>query len=554
MTQSRSLQRRAFVVGLLLLGAALVFYGLKPKRSEAPPVPPVLVYEWGNDLAVTEPPESAFRESVLSDPVERAVQRFLWGTPDLLYWTQKHLPEDQDRLARRLVQELDRIVEGAPLAARNAVLTLGLLDHESVVPALLRYAKQDPDYLQVVAIQALTHSPWTPEVEDTLAELTTHPNLQVRDAAQRAVLGREGFWDQDTIVEFLTVFEGREVNVLLDEVGEKDLHFAADAVALHLQSPLTLTRQIAIRTLLRLNDPRGDEQAAVEIRSDNPDRVSLGLSIYRDATVAPPPDLAERLAEHPSSDVRLCLAQAIRPECRGFDEHSERYVSILRRLADTTSYSIKRTATKELLRHGSFENLRRYREEIRSGHGDELKEAVQFLCEEVRDSEAAELIRARVQGTVEPSDHANLLFGLRFVGNESDIAHFIQLMHRGGTPEDERGGTQTYLSKHASIYVQTFGAITIPSLIRGYRESRNTYAKLLFLDALRGVADSSEVGEFWLELIRDESLPTLIRVSAAESMPFLEGMPWGTLIPELMETVADTTLVQRLRRVLLCYY
>lgn len=334
------------------------------------------------------------------------------------------------------------------------------------------------------------------------------------------------------------------------------LDFAADAVADQLDSENLKTRQVAVRTLLRLRDPRGTQAGVEELRSGDEGRILAAITLFRDAAIPPPEPQRVALAAHPLAQVRQVLASTLGPRPDEPLEEEPSILVVLERLADDADAAVRRTAVAQLFRRGRFIGLESYRDDLRQGHGDALKESVQFLCEKLRDPEAARLIRTRLESETEARDAANLLFGLRFVGDVVDADHYIANMLAAGTLEDSRAGGQLYLSEYASLYVQDFGSAIAPRLVGAYANANTRAAKLMLLDALRGVAAEAgpESWDFVVGIVTDRSEEPAVRVAAAESLPFFDDVSRADQIQSLSREVENRQVATRLVDIFLNYF
>jgi HEAT repeat protein len=539
--------------------AALVLFPFLRGSNRPPDRAPAPGYEFANVLALPSPPTDALSAENLADSVRRIASRLEWGSPEIVAYTQRQLPQDEEtrrRLARRLEEIVRSYAEGSPLSARRFVETLGALGDLGSVSILLDYAQSGPDYLQTAAIRALAHCPSSDDVEDILARLTSSPNAMINSEARRAILGRDDFWTEQSLVDMLQFTSDSSVIRFIEEVGKRGLKFAADAVAEHLNSPQPATRKAAIQSLLQLRDPRGNVAAEEDLRREDHTLVFLTLNAYRDATTLPTEFSVKQLLPHDNAQVRQGLAAALGPSA-GEALESEGYaLAALRRLADDADAAVRRTAVANLFRRGHHQGLETYRDDLRRGHGGALKESVQFLCEELRDPAAGELIRQRLQTELDPLDEANLLFGLRFIGDPVDAEHYVSCIVRAGTSEDRRGGSQVYLSEYAALYIQDFGAAAGPALSSAMAKAVTIKGRLLMLDALRGVAKvgGPEVWEAILARLVDGEEDLVVRLAAADSLPFFDDPGLGPQVLALRDQLEDHRVVSRVLTIYVSFF
>src|SRR6185295_10780390 len=104
--------------------------------------------------------------------------------------------------------------------------------------------------------------------------------------------------------------------------------------------------------LLVLGDDRGSIAAREELNAADSHRVVVGLTLYRDARLLPPLDVARTLSDHPQGEVRRYLAQAL--AVRGDDREGGTesvVVGILQHLASDTDPVVALTALDQLWKH-----------------------------------------------------------------------------------------------------------------------------------------------------------------------------------------------------------
>ena len=545
-------------LGLVVLLAAITVVALPflgPRRDEGV-LPELGPYQWANPLKLPSIPADAYAAALWNDPVERAVRRLEWGTPDVVHWTQQNPPEPVDRFRRRIEERVPRIARSS-LVARTLLETLGVIGDERSVPLLLEYAQQDPDYLQLSALQALRGCRLDDEAETVLAVLSGHTDPQIAAAARRAVVDRPEAWDVETLRAYLTGLRGPEVHPILDRVGEAGIRELADAVALHLDERDLAARRVAIRALMRFDDARGFAAARAELGHVDDGRRLLALTLYRDVGSAPPLELAQSLARHPNPEMRRSLAQAL---AGATEQTRDAAIELLQSIADTEDAVLRETAVRVLRSLGHHESLGEYRDRVREGHGESLKEAVRFLCENLGDPSTAPLLRARLaEPDLDPVDVANLLFGLRFIGDPTqDTLWYVDSILRGGTAEDRRSVSTTYLSEFASLYVQTFGQAAVAELLGAMPQATTDRARQLILDALRGcLAADGGTPEVLAALegwAGEQSWSLETRLAVLDTLVFARTPEVGGLLRRFHDEGTQPELVQRARQLVLCYF
>lgn len=518
-------------------------------------------YTLTNSLSLVTPPSEALQDSSYGDPVRRIASRLTWGTPGIVAYTLRHLPEDPEtrrRLARELESTLARLVVSSPLTGRTVLQALGELSDPGSVPVLLEHAQGSPDFLSSVAIKALTQFPATNDILDALALLSGSNNPHIHREAERAIVSAPDFWDPPRIVSFLDAAREMEGNNLMEEVGLKAVTDAsvADAIARQLDSPLLNVRQVAIRALMRVGDPRGAAEAEQELMEQDPTRVYQALTIYRDSGRVPSVAAIRRLSRHEGAQVRQGLAESLRLYPGETEDTEAAILEVLVGLTDDRDAAVRTTAIAQLYFRGKHLGLETYRDDLREGHGGALKESVQFLCEQLGDPVAADLIRARLRTEIDPTDAANLLFGLRFVGDADDAAQYVDFVVRGGTEQDARGSGSLYLSQFAALYVQDLGPGALDALALGFERCTTDVARLMILDALRGIA--SETGPDCVDLLErlatDRALSLPVRLEVIRSFPFIDDPGTGPRFLALREDLADHQLSTALLQVYVSYY
>ncbi len=437
----------------LLVVAAVVgataWFAFASKRPPPPLEPTLAPYVFGNLLPAVHPTEAALKPDVLGDPVQRVLSRVEWGSPEIFQWTQRHLTDDpaaRADIARGLVRRYDEVVRGSPLLASRLLTAIGILGDPIGLDTLVRATATPPDYLRIAAIQALAGFPADEKIGMLYTRLTASPEEEIRRAALNEFIKRELPSDVDLVRTFIQTSEGSMVVPWLQQVASRKLCDLADACARHLARAQARVRENAILALLVCGDERGVAAAREELRAKDVRQIIVGLSIYRDSQRLPPLDEARALVVHPNGDVRRYLAQALGAKGAATDE--EAAVGLLRGLSGDRDPMVAREAIHELWQHGRHEAAAGWRDTLRHGHGGELKEAVSLLCETLKDPESATIARARLDGErLGGDDQANLLYGLRFVGDVSDVGRFVARVERAGSREDLRVGDRGWLAE-----------------------------------------------------------------------------------------------------------
>ncbi len=555
------MHRTLVVTILLILVAVLLYPWLKPAPNRPVPVASASDYQFANHLKLVSVPATGHRKRIFQDPVERIVFRLTWAGPEQVHFTQRHLPADAETLARRIGEQLEVVAASSPLAARQLVETLGILARPSSEAQLMRLANAPPDYLQVAAIQALTYMPESPSLDFLLAELSAIENESIARAANQAVLQRDyRFADEqrrmESVARMLAASEGSAAAQIIEECFRRNLVAVRDAVAAHLNSQSLLARQLAIKALLKFGDERGSRAAREELGSADSGRVSKSLNLYRDAGVDPGYEMVCDLARHPDPEVRLALASVLKPSTGPADRDRDSKIKLLQFLGQDASAQIRRQAIHSLHLHGDSTLLWPLRDQLRRGHGDALKEGVTFLCETLRDPESASLLRERLTNGGDAQDEATLLFGLRYVGEERDASFFIQRILAAGTPEDRLAGRVTWLSDFASQYLQTLGELIIRPLFGAFEKARTDRARLLIIDALRGVGGAlqTEQKHTVLAWIADTRRSEIVRIAAADSLPFFDDTRLAKRVQEMSQSLGDRSIALRLQQIFLNYF
>lgn len=555
-------RRLPLLVALLAIGAAVAF-ALVSKERGRPLEPALPAYNFANKLPAAHPPEEALRRETLADPVKRALLRVEWGTPDIFYWTQRHLPTDpQERadLARALVGRYEKVLIGAPLLGARFLQAIGTLADPSGLPTLERAARTPPALLQVAALHALSAYPLTDELRDLYAGLSS-PDVaeEVRSAAESEFMKRDVLGDVAMIRSFLEQRDGLAAVPWLLQVSTRKLTGLEEACARHLKSELPRERRCAILALLVLGDPRGAAAAREELQAKEVASLTAALTLYRDARATPPRDEMLRLADHRIGEVRKSVAQALGPWCQGADEAWA--VALLSRLTVDADPVVQRTAIEQLWKHGRTEGLAVFRDQLRSGHGNALKEAAQLLCETLKDPAAPPVIRERLKGErLDGNDTANLLFGLRFFTDPADLPLFIERIERAGGGDDLRVGSHDWLADSASIFAQTYGARATAPLVLALGRAQRPRAQLVLIDTLRGVvkgapaADAEAAAAKMLELACATDADPDVRIAAIESIPFFDEPALGARLLALRERVSDKRLADAITRIFASYF
>jgi HEAT repeat protein len=553
-------RRWPLLVVLLAIGAAVAF-ALASKQRGRSLEPTLTPYVFASALPAAHPPEAALRSDALADPVKRALLRVEWGTPDIFYWSQRHLPADpQERaaLARALVSRYEKVLVGAPLLGARFLQAIGMVADPVGLPTLERAARTPPALLQIAALHALSGFPLTDRVRDLYISLSTPDTPEeVRNAAEMEFLKRDVLGDAAMIKSFLEQRDGGEAVPWLLQVSTRKLTGLEDSCARHLASASPRARRCAILALVVLGDPRGMAAAREELQTTDLPRLTAALTIFRDGKATPPRDEMLRLADHKNGEVRKGVAQALGPWCTGPDEAWA--VALLSRLTIDPDPVVQRTAIEQLWKHGRTEGLASWRESLRSGHGNALREAAQLLCETLKDPAAPPIIRARLGGEkLDGNDQANLLYGLRFFTDPADLPLFLSRIERAGGEEDVRVGDHSWLSEFASIYVQTFGAPATAPLVESLARVKRARAELVVIDTLRGVVRgapaAAAAAERILALVCDGDADHAVRLAAIESIPFFDDAALGARLLSLREAVHDKRLADAITVVFASYF
>ncbi len=556
------MSRRIPLLIAVVATTAVVGVALLPKRSGGGSPAEIEPYLFANKLPEVHPPLEALRPELLADPVARTAARIEWGPPDVFYWSARHLPSDVDALARALLSRLEPVIVGSPLLAQRLIDALALLAAPAARRTLLTLAEAPPqnaDFLQAAAVRALTKYPYDREIADALARLSIAPIETVKHAAMDAVVKNEVIGDPETVGGFLEVLDGAEAVPFLQLVVTRRLAECADACARHLESSFVRARQTAILALLTLDDARGFAAARAELERAEPDRVALGLSLWRDARKMPPLELARKHAASSDPTVRKQVAEALGPWSKGGGEDGgesgdeEGALQLLRRLSEDSDPYVQQTAVQQLWRHGKQEAVERWRETLRHGHGAALREAAQLLCETLKDGRAAPIVRERLaKEALDGPDQANLLGGLRHVGDERDLPDYVERILRAGTPQDVRGSERTFLSEYASLHVQTFGVAAALPLAQALPRAATTRAKLALLDGLRGVAKgtagpaATSASDLVFALLLDGEAPLEVRLACIDTIAFFDDLSLGEKLLALRDRVGEKRLADRI--------
>src|SRR5688572_29763664 len=455
------MSRRVPLIVIALVVAGVAVWAFLPKRAANPGSPADLEpYAFANKLPEFRPPLTALAPNVLADPVKRTAARIEWGPPDVFYWAASRLPADpadRDALARALLAELEKVLASASLSTQRLIDALAVLAEPVARSPLMRIAEAPPpkgDFLQVSAVRALAKYPRDEEIMTLFAKLSTSPSATVRHAVMTEVMKSEELGDARTLSEYLDASEGSGAVPFLQQVGARKLVGCADACARHLDSELPRARQSAIYALLSIRDPRGFAAGSEELARPEPERVTLAITLFRDASAPPPIERARALLDSPDPTIRRELASAMGPWYEPADE--EAALQLLRRLAADGDPSVRKTAVHQHWKHGKQEAVEEWRERLRNAHGAALREAAQFLGEMIRDPAAAPILRDRLAKVrrsegllLDGADQANLLNGLRHVGGLEDAPEYVERILRAGTPQDVRASERTFLSEYA---------------------------------------------------------------------------------------------------------
>ena len=555
-------RRWPLLVVLLAIGAAVAF-ALASKQRVRTLEPTLTAYDFANALPAAHPPEAALRSDALADLVKRALLRTEWGTPDVFNWAMRHLPADPEEraaLARALVIRYEKVLIGAPLLGARFLQAIGMVADPVGLPTLLRAARTPPTLLQIAALHSLSAFPLTDELRDLYASLSTPDTPEeVRNAAELEFQKRDVLGDAAAIKSFIENRDGGEAVPWLLQVATRKLTGLEDACARHLTSASPRARRCAILALVVLGDPRGAAAAREELQSTDLPRLTAALTIFRDGRAPPPRDDMLRLADHKNGEVRKGVAQALGPWCTGADEAWA--VALLSRLTIDPDPVVQRTAIEQLWKHGRTEGLASWRDALKNGHGNALKEAAQLLCETLKDPAAPPIIRERLNGEkLDGNDQANLLFGLRFFTDPADLPLFVTRIERAGGVDDLRVGDHGWLAEFASVYVQTYGAPATAPLAEALVRAQRPRAQLVLIDTLRGVVRgaaapaSAAAAERILALACDGAADHAVRLAAIESIPFFDDPALGRRLLSLREAVHDKRLADAITVVFASYF
>jgi hypothetical protein len=446
------------------------------------------------------------------------------------------------------------VLVGSPLLAQRLIDALGLLAEPSARSALIRIAEAPPQgasFLQIAAIRALSKYPYDEALSDLFTRLTSaNVVAAVRQAAITEVVRSEIQFDAETVSGFIDSSSGLDAVPFLQEVAKRRLAGCADACARKLDDEVLRVRQTAILALLSLRDERGVAAGLEELAHAEPARAVLGLTLWRDADLLPPIDAVRPFAESRSAAMRKELAAALGAKGGGQDE--EAAIALLRRLADDSDLYVSQTAVQQLWKHGLEDGLEKWRERLRRSYGADLREAAKFLCETLRDPQAAPILRDRLaRERLDATDQANLLDGLRQVGDASDAPAYVERILRAGTKEDGRASERTFLSEYASLYVQGLGEAAVPPLVAALPRAPGPRARLALLDALRGVvkgaADADAAADAVLALLLDAGQPIEVRRAALDTIAFFDDAALGARLVELAGQVGEPELAERIR-------
>jgi hypothetical protein len=549
---------------LLVVGAAAgaIWFAFAPKRDPAALEKTLPAYVFGNTLPRVHPPESALQKDVLSDPVRRALSRIEWGPPDIVYFTQRHFPTDpklRAALARGLVLRFEETARGAPLLGVRFLQALGLLGDPAGLDAVVRAAEGGPMFLREAAIRALAGFPLTDALRDVYVQLSSDPDQEVVRIALNEFIKRENLGDAATIEGFLQSSSGANAVPWLQQVATRKLPGLADACARHLDSASPRARANAILALLVERDPRGVAAATQQLGAKDAGKVVEALSIFRDAALEPPLDRVRTLSEDASGEVRRYVAQALGPWTAAADE--EAVVAILRRLAADSDAIVQKTAVEQLWHHGRREGLEEWSERLQRGHGNELREAVQLLCEALKDQASFQVARTRLaQERLDGNDQSNLLYGLRFAADAKDLDLFVNRVAQADSPADLRVGDRGWLSEYAGVYVQSYAAAGIAPLVALLKAADRDRPRWIALDALRGVlksaagADAKAAVDAVLALAEDPRAAVGLRGAALDTLPFFDDLSLGPRLFDLRDRLGDPTLAARATTLFSSYF
>jgi hypothetical protein len=548
--------RRLLPLLVVAAVATLLAVAFWPKRDPRRPAPAELEpHAFSNALPDLHPPLAALQPAVLADPVVRCASRIEWVPPDVLYWTLRHLPDDRARLAALLIERYERVIVGSPLLAQRFVDALGEVADPSALPFLRRLAELAPpehEHLQLSAIRALAKFPRDDATEAVMLKLSADPRRAIATTAMREIVRSEELGTVEAMNGFLAANDEGDALPFLQQVGLRQLAGCADACVRHLAAKALLVRQNAIFALLAVGDARGFAAAREELDSGEEQRVLLAVTVFRDAAAPLPLDVARRLVDHPTGDMRRELALALGLGRRG--EASEAVDALLVRLAADRDPIVARAACEQLYRRGRDEAVAPWRDRVAHGYGSALREAIVFLCELVRDPATAPLLRARLDGETlaNGSDEGNLLGGLREYHDASDAPRFIRRILAAGSDADRRAGERSWLSDLAATHVQALGPGAGVALAEALQGAPTAKAELALIDALRGVLkgmapeEQARCAEQLFARIVDASRPAALRREAIDTIVFFDDARLGTRLFALRGEVGDKALTDRI--------
>jgi len=556
--------RRFLPLLVVAAAAALLAVALWPKRDPRRPPPAELEpYAFANALPALHPPLAALQPAVLADPVARCATRLEWCPPDVFWWTLRHLPDDRARLAALLMERYERVVVGSPLLAQRYVDALGEVGDPSALPFLRRLAELAPpehEHLQLAAIRALAKFPRDEATDAVMLKLSGDARRAIATTAMREIVQSEELGTVAAMDAFLAANDEGDALPFLQQVGMRRMAGCADACARHLGAKALLVRQNAMFALLAIGDERGFAAARAELDSGDEQRVLLAVTVFRDAAAPLPLDVARRLVDHATGDMRRELALALGLGRRG--EASEAVDALLARLAADADPIVARTACEQLYRRGRDEAVAPWRDRVAHGYGSALREATVFLCEVLHDPATAPLLRARLDG--EPlasgSDEGNLLGGLREYHDPADAPRFVQRILAAGSGDDRRAGERSWLSNLAATHVQALGPGAGAALVEALERAPTAKAELALLDALRGVLkgmapdEQARCAERLFARIFDSGRPAAFRREAIDTVAFFDDAQLGERLFQRRAEAGEKALSDRIVALYASFY
>lgn len=549
---------------LLLLGLTISLLALAfwPKRGGPARPAELEPFQFANTLPTLQPPLAALQPKILDDAVLRSAARIEWGPPDVMYWTCRHLPADRTRLAALLMERYEPVRAGSPLLAQRLIDALGEVRDASSISFLMRVAELAPTeevHLQLAAIRALAKFPHDDRIAELFERLTADPRPQIAATALQEVVRSDEFATADALNGLLAQYDRGEVIPVLQEVGRRRLAACAEAVLRHLDSPARRIRQNAIYALLASGDPRGLAEVERELDSGDESRVLDAVTLFRDAAVLPPPERSLALLGHRLGDVRRELAVALGTAAGSAPDPG--VDALLTRLAADVDPVVARVAAEQLFRRGRADALQSWRDQVATGRGSALREAITFLCEIVRDPAVAPLLRRRLDHEELTGDEqGNLLAGLRFFGDPTDTKRYLLRIRAAGTADDRRAGERTWLSDLAATHVQALGPAAGSLLAEALATAPTGRALLAMLDALRGMlkgmpsGDQQRTAERLFALIADPRVPLAIRREAIDTIAFFDDATLGDRLYALRTTLDQHELATRITQLYASFF